>query len=115
MSNGSTPQESLERLLQAEREAKRKHRQAEEAANQQVDEAQAEADSLIEKVRSEAEEEAQAIIDRTTGEADEENRPDEGQAQRAYLTDVETMRRRAEANLDGAVQMLVAWVTGEEV
>ena len=101
----------LQRLLDAEKEAREKIEDARSKADDIIKEAEEEADSIIEKAREDAEAEAEKII-REAGENVSEKQ-DESFSGQVFM-DIESFRKRAEDNMDRAVKLLTNWVTGKE-
>jgi len=103
-----SPQETLQRLLQADKEAQERARRARERARVLVEQAREEARTLVEQVRKEAQAEAGAPEQAETETASTTD------ADQAYRSDPDALRQRAASHLQEATSRLVAWVTGEE-
>lgn len=116
MDTNTSPQETLQRLLQAEREAQVRVQQAEEEAQTLLKQTREEAQALVEQARKEAQAEAHAIVQAT--EEGGSTTPDQAAAtdsDQAYHTDPQALRQRAEPRIQDAARQLAAWVAGEDL
>lgn len=98
-----SPQETLQRLLQADRDAQKRARRAEEQAQALVARAREEAQALVEQAREKAQAETGAPGQASTNDAEQ-----------PYHTDPDALRQQAEPRLQEAASRLAAWVAGEE-
>ncbi len=115
MDANTSPQETLQRLLQADREAQERVQQAEEEADTLLKQTRAEARDMVEQARAEAQAEAHAIVQITAESSSTALRQvTEPETDQTYHTDPEALRQRAEPHIQEAADRLAAWITGED-
>lgn len=110
MSNES----NLSRLLHIEDNARDRVHEADVQAQQLVDQAQEDANRLVEQARAEAEDEAHTLRERARAETERRVRELLDDAQ-ADIPAERALPEQAKQNVHEAVALLVAWVTTEEV
>lgn len=116
MDTNTSPQETLQRLLQADQEAQERVQQAEEKANALLKQVREEAHSLVEQAREAAQAEARAIVQTAaTGAPTAPEQTAATDTDQAYRTDPQALRQRAEPRIQDAAGRLAAWVAGEDL
>ena len=120
MSEQSAHQDILQRLLEADQNGQRRVKQAHQEAQRTVEDARREAELLLKQAREQAEQEAGQIVQQAQDDLqdhlDESIRQAlmESEAQRAYIANPDALRENAATRLSDTVNLLVAWMTGEQ-
>jgi F0F1-type ATP synthase membrane subunit b/b' len=120
VSEQSAHQDVLQQLLEADQEGQRRVKQAHQEAQRIVDDARREAESRLKQAREQAEQEAGQIAQQAQNDLQDHlgewirQALIESEAQRTYIANPNALREHAATRLSDAVDLLVAWVTGEQ-
>lgn len=109
----SSHQKVLQSLLETDNEGQEKVNRAEEESQQILEEAEEQKQAIIDQAREEANDEADEIISNVES-AVQEAESQEQIAMNGIAMDREQFQRKAEQNMEKAVDVLVRWVRGQE-
>lgn len=109
----SSHQEVLQSLLETDDEGQEKINKAEEESQQIIKEAEEQKQAVIDQARKEANDEADEIISNAENAA-QDAESQEKIAMNGIAMDREQFQRKAEQNMDKAVDALVRWVRGKK-
>ncbi len=109
MPDNPQAQATVKRLLEAEQQAKTLREAAEKHAREIVETAHAEAQRRIDQAREQAELERQRRLEQAKAQAKAES----SERLEAVRNDILALQTRARQGFEGAVQYVIAWVSGE--